>query len=156
MTILPIGTNSAALFFSSGDLTQQGISAEHISKTDTAALIRRALHDSPLSLYGRLTLDVYPSPHGLLVFARAEAADREVWRFFDFETMLAALHSIPQVPSDALLYPLEKEWWLVLPGCHPHLCEFSAEETDTPYITSWLAEHAAAISPQTILEHFTG
>lgn len=156
MTILPIGTNSAALFFSSGDLTQQGISAQHISKTDTAALIRRALHDSPLSLYGRLTLDVYPSPHGLLVFASAEVADREVWRFFDFESMLSALVSMTQVPADTLLYLLEGEWWLVLPGCHPHLCEFAKEESDTPYITAWLEEHAAAISPQSILEHFTG
>lgn len=154
MTIVPIGANSAALFFTAGDLTQQGISAQHISKTDTAALIRRALHDSPLSLYGRLTLDVYPSPHGLLVFASADAQEGEVWRFFDFEAMLSALVSMTPIPADTLLYLQEGEWWLVLPGSHPHLCEFAQEESDTPYITPWLAEHAAAISPKAILGHF--
>lgn len=155
MTILPIGTNSAALFFTSGDLMEHGISIDSISGKDTAALIRNALHTSPLTLYGRLTLDVYPSPHGLLVFASADTREREVWRFFDFESMLAALRSMAEVPSDGLLYLHEGDWWLVLPDCRPQLCEFAQEERGAPYITAWLEEHAVPISPQVILGQFS-
>lgn len=155
MTILPIGRNSAALFFTSIDLTEYGVSAESISGKDTAELIRKALHSSPLTLYGRLTLDVYPSPHGLLVFASADTREPEVWRFSDFEHMLAALQSMGEVPSDGLLYLWEGEWWLVLPDCRPHLCEFAREESGAPYITAWLEEHAVPVSPQVILGHFS-
>lgn len=151
MTILPIGADSTALFFTCSDLMEQGLQVDSLTEENTITLTRDALLRTALPLSGKLNLEAYANSCGLLVFAYLSEKAHYVWRFPDFETLLSAVHCMNSGHTEGTLYRWKEQLWLVLDESLPHLSEFGAEMTDEMYILPLLQEHGVLLLPENAL-----
>ena len=151
MTILPIGADSTALFFTCSDLIQQGLHVESLTEENTINLTREALLKTAFSFSGELNLEAYANSCGLLVFAYVSDRAQFVWNFSDFETLLSAVHCVNSGRAEGALYSWKEQLWLVLDESLPHLSEFGAEMTDEMYILPLLQEHGVLLLPENAL-----
>ncbi len=162
MTIQPISAVSAALYLTPADLRERGVRAHELTAEHTLELAREAFRQAGLSLEGSLEIETYPDACGLLVFVHISPARQTVWRFEDFEALLAAAAALGEDETDGALYWWEEHFWLVLPGREgdfsARLSEFGSQETADPYILARLEEYGAPLltagAPAALRRHF--
>lgn len=162
MTIQPISAASAALYLTPADLRERGVCAHELTAEHTLELAREAFRQAGLSLEGSLEIETYPDTCGLLVFVHIRPARQTVWRFEDFESLLAAAAALGENETDGALYWWEEHFWLVLPGregdVSARLSEFGSQETMDPYILARLEEYGVSLltadAPAALRRHF--
>ena len=116
MTIQPIGDGSAALYITSADLEQRGLTGSELTLEQATELARDALKGAGLACAGGMEIEAFPDFSGVLVFVRLTRPDRLWVMFDDLDSLLAGLSHLPSgTPSAAALYLLESRCWLSLP-----------------------------------------
>lgn len=149
MTIQPISAASAALYFTSADLQEHGFHPDELTDEQILHLTRQALNQAELPLDEPLEIESYPDKCGLLIFVRATAPMETVWCFEDFESLLAAAHTLGTGDPHGFLYQWDDRYWLVLtpsdPQVNAHLSEFSSPASQDPYIHARLTEYGTLI-----------
>lgn len=143
MTVLPINTNSTALFFTDDDLSTQGFCADTLTEDDVLMLARSALRQFDLTLS---ELEAYAGQYGLLIFTYTVSAQQRLWYFQDFELLLNAAAGIDMTGGS--LYQWQDGWWLISHDpCDGALAEFAVEIKDTDHMPCRVKEYGELIIP---------
>ena len=162
MTIQPISAASVALYLTPADLRERGVCPDALTVEHALDLARDAFRQAGMSLERPLEIETYPDKCGVLVFVHIGSARHTVWRFEDFESLLAAAAALGEDGPDGALYWWEDSCWLVLPnrdeGANARLSEFGRQETEDPYIHARLEEYGKVLmttgAPGALLQYF--
>lgn len=145
MTIQPISAASVVLYLTPTDLRERGISFDQLTTAHTLELTREAFCQAGLTPAGALEIETYPEQCGVLVFVHIRPSRQTVWRFEDFESLLAAAAVLGEGGPDGALYCWEERFWLVLSDQDANRCaclsEFGEQESSDPYIAARLEEY---------------
>ena len=114
MTIQPIGDGSAALYITSADLEQRGLTGGELTLELAAELAEEALTGAGLSCTGGMEIEAFPDFSGVLIFVRLTQPEQ---RWVMFDGLYRLLHDIAILPQDSAptLYLWEDRYWLSLP-----------------------------------------
>ena len=162
MTIQPISAASVALYLTPADLRERGVCPDALTAEHALELARDAFRQAGLSLERPLEIETYPDKCGVLVFVHIRTAGQSVWRFDDFESLLAAAAALGEDGPDGALYWWEDGCWLVLPErdetADARLSEFGVQENEDPYILARLEEYGLALmhagAPAALRQYF--
>lgn len=151
MTVQPIGGANVALYITSADLEERGLTEEALTPERALELTREAFCKAGIETEGAIEIEAYPSSCGVLVFAHITPR-RRLWVSFSSPEELLSAPLPGEDEPDAALYWFEGRWWLSLPreeeALAARLSEFGRTEREKPYMAAHLSEHG-----RVILEH---
>ena len=150
MTIQPISVSAAALYITSDDLEQRGLSGSELTLEQTMDLARTAFEQEGLTLTGSMEIEAFPNLGGVLVFVHLTPPKCR-WISFDcLDHLLSALPSMVPIPQEAKLYYYTGCYWLSLPPdaaqLETRLTEFGTVRCLTTLSEAALTEHGDFIA----------
>lgn len=145
MTIQSIGAASVALYLTTADLKEHGLTPEDLSPERALELTRSACGEAGIDLDGSIEIEAYPGGCGVLVFAHIRPPQCYWFSFDSLDALLAAARILPDAPEAAALIWWEGRWWLSLPGeaqqCANILSEFGHTHDRPDRLTPRLEEY---------------
>ena len=155
MTVQPIGNSNVALYITSSDLEEHGLSPRNLTLEHAREFAHSAFLEAGISPDGSIEIEAYPEACGVLVFAHIQQPGCLWYTFTEFESLLCAAHAIGAEGPDASLFHWSERYWLSLPPGEEqvgrYLLEFGAEQQAWPYLEGILAEYGASIFPSDAL-----
>lgn len=149
MTIQPIGSACAALYFTPSDLRGHGVPPDAPTDDEILHLTRQTLSQAGLPLPGPLELDACLGRSGLLVVVRSIRLNETLWRFDSFDDLLSAAGGPNSGALCGALYSWDGSYWLALSPSEgqssAHLSEFACPQEDEPYILARLGEYGSPL-----------
>lgn len=149
MTVQPIGSTNIALYITSEDLKEWGLTPDGLTLERALVLARDAFVQTGLEMDGALEIEAYPDACGVLVFVRAQAPAQVWFSFPDLETLLTGARSLRGPCADSMLFWWEGRYWLSLPereeARYILLSEFGRTEGVCPWQEARLTEYGRQI-----------
>lgn len=146
MTIHAIGKTSYIIIASEGELCENHLSAENISKADAERIYHLALPDSDDS---SVLLEVYEGKKEIMLFVRFVGDETTAAAFENFEDLLAAISVLPELCASELFYDGERYILVLTPWdgdpIPQEIYEFGEPIEVTPMYIPWLREHTVRI-----------
>ena len=159
MTMEPIGTSAAVIYITLAELRAQGLTPETMTAQAAAELARTALIETDMQAEGKLEIEAYHAPLGVLLFVHIRKKER--WFSFDgLEELLQGVQALPHPRPDGMLALWEGRYWLGVweqQGIDS-LTEFGESETPMPYFQARLEEQGAMLlsaqAPEKLGQYF--
>jgi len=159
MTMEPIGTSAAVIYITLAELRAQGLTPETMIAHDAAELARSALAEAGMQPEGKLEIEAYHAPLGVLLFVHIRAEER--WFSFDgLEELLQGVRVLPRPRPDGVLALWEGRYWLSVREQRgiDSLSEFGRSEAPHPCFKAHLEEQEAVLlsgrAPELLGQYF--
>ncbi len=156
MTIHAIGKTSYIIIASEGELIENHLSCENITKADAERLYHLALPDSDNT---SVHLEVYEGKKEIMLFVRFSGDEVRAIAFKDFEDMLSAVRLMPEMCESELFHDGERYILVLTPWdgdpVPESVYEFGERIDVAPMYIPWLREHYVRIVAGKAVETLT-
>jgi len=140
-----------SLYITAPELEARNLCPQSLNRSDALDLLATALAESRLDGWEAAELELFPGREGVLLFARRKSGLPRHFHFFDFETLLQAVHTCPDALPSTLarvgngylltVYPFEGE------SPPSALYEFGIALGQNTYLEAHLTEQGEVLIP---------